>query len=153
MVPVSVFDATTAVTADVTVYAKWTINTFTLTYTAGAHGSVTGTSPQTVDYNTSGSEVTAVADANYYFVSWSDGVLTAARTDANVQADKSVTASFALPVMGGSVSIDGTTKFGSTLTANLSSLTYTPTISPDVPTYQWSAGVHQSGEQQHQHIL
>jgi hypothetical protein len=31
-----------------------------LTYTAGANGSITGTTPQTVNYNTSGTAVTAV---------------------------------------------------------------------------------------------
>jgi hypothetical protein len=40
--------------------------------------------------------VTAVPDANYHFVSWSDGVLTASRTDMNVTADLTATASFAL---------------------------------------------------------
>ena len=34
-------------------------------------------------------------DAGYHFVSWSDGLTSAARTDANVTADLSVTASFA----------------------------------------------------------
>ena len=40
--------------------------------------------------------MTAVPNAGYHFVSWSDGVLTAARTDTNVHANISVTASFAL---------------------------------------------------------
>ena len=70
--------------------------TFTLTYTAGAGGSLTGDSPQTVDYGGSGTEVTAVAALGYHFVDWSDGVLTAARTDTNITANLSVTANFAL---------------------------------------------------------
>ncbi len=40
--------------------------------------------------------VTAMPNTGYHFVSWSDGVLTAARTDLNVTADLSVTASFAI---------------------------------------------------------
>ncbi len=86
----------TAVTADRNVTATFAINTFTLTYTAGAGGAVTGTSPQTVDYNTSGTQVTAVADTGYHFTGWSDGLSTAARTDGNVTANKSVTANFAI---------------------------------------------------------
>ena len=43
-----------------------------------------------------GSEVTAVPNAGYHFVDWSDGVLTAARTDTNVTANVSVTANFAI---------------------------------------------------------
>ena len=57
-------------------------------------GSVTGANPQVVDYGTDGTAVTAVPAAGYHFVKWSDGVTTASRTDTNVTADKSVTASF-----------------------------------------------------------
>jgi hypothetical protein len=42
-----------------------------------------------------------VPDSNYHFTSWSDGVLTASRTDANVTSDISVTASFAINNTGG----------------------------------------------------
>jgi hypothetical protein len=83
------------VTANKSVTANFAINTYTLTYAAGAGGTITGTSPQTVNYNTSGSQVTATPNTGYHFASWSDGVLTAARTDANVTANKSVTANFA----------------------------------------------------------
>ena len=85
-----------AVTANISVTANFAINTFTLTYTAGANGTITGTSPQTVNYNTSGTAVTAVPNTGFHFVNWSDGVLTAARTDANVTANISVTANFAI---------------------------------------------------------
>ena len=44
----------TNVTADITVTANFAIDTYTLTYTAGAHGSISGTSPQTVDYGADG---------------------------------------------------------------------------------------------------
>ena len=67
----------------------------TLTYAAGAGGTISGITPQTVAYGGSGTQVTAVPSSGYGFVSWSDGVLTAARTDTNVTASKSVTASFA----------------------------------------------------------
>ena len=86
----------TNVTANVSVTANFAINTYTLTYTAGANGTITGTSPQTVNHGGDGSEVTAVPNAGYHFVDWSDGVLTAARTDTNVTANVSVTANFAI---------------------------------------------------------
>ena len=85
----------TNVTANVNATANFAINTYTLTYSAGANGSISGTTPQTVVYGGSGSAVTAVANTGYHFVSWSDGVLTATRTDANVLADITVTANFA----------------------------------------------------------
>ncbi|MDI6800130.1 MAG: stalk domain-containing protein [Actinomycetota bacterium] len=84
----------TNVTGNITVTASFAINTYTLTYTAGANGSITGTSPQTVNHGADGSQVTAVPAAGYHFTSWSDGVTTAARTDLNVTGDISVTASF-----------------------------------------------------------
>src|SRR5207244_5525546 len=82
--------------ADTTLYAKWTINTYTLTYTAGANGTITGTSPQTVNYGADGSAVTAVPDTGYHFVNWSDSSTQNPRTDINVTADISVTANFTI---------------------------------------------------------
>ncbi|MEO6669792.1 MAG: T9SS type A sorting domain-containing protein, partial [Ferruginibacter sp.] len=80
---------------NITVTANFTQNgPYTLTYTAGTGGTISGTSPQTVACGANGSTVTAVADACYTFTSWSDGVLTASRTDLNVQADITVTANF-----------------------------------------------------------
>ena len=87
----------TNVTANVSVTANFAINTYTLTYTAGANGTITGTSPQTVNHGADGTEVTAVPNAGYHFFNWSDGVLTASpRTDTNVTANVSVTANFAI---------------------------------------------------------
>ena len=82
--------------ANLSVTASFAINSYTLTYTASANGSISGTTPQTVNSGASGSPVTAVANAGYHFVSWSDGITTAARTDANVGANLSVTANFAI---------------------------------------------------------
>ncbi len=45
-------------------------------------------------YGGSGTQVTAVANPGYHFVFWSDGITTAARTDANVTASILVTANF-----------------------------------------------------------
>ena len=77
----------TSVAGDITVTAQFAINTYTLTYTAGANGSLTGVSPQTVNHGASGTEVTALPATGYHFVDWSDGVLTATRTDTNVTAN------------------------------------------------------------------
>ena len=42
--------------------ATFAITTYTLTYTAGANGTITATTPQTVDHGADGTEVTAVPD-------------------------------------------------------------------------------------------
>nr|WP_186382040.1 S-layer homology domain-containing protein [Paenibacillus terrae] len=47
------------------------------------------------------------------------------------------TAEPTLPTMGGKVSINGTAKYGETLTADISGITYAPDTGEDVPTYQW----------------
>ncbi len=73
---------------------------FTLTYTAGTGGTITGTSPQYVDNGANGNTVSAVANAGYAFSSWSDGVLTASRTDLAIAADLTVSASFVLVNFG-----------------------------------------------------
>ena len=60
-------------TANISVTANFAIDTFTLTYTAGAGGTITGDTSQTVNYGADGTAVTAVPDTGYHFVDWSDG--------------------------------------------------------------------------------
>ena len=82
--------------SNVTMYAQWTANqTYALTYTAGANGSIIGTTPQTVPSGAGGTPVTAVPNTGYYFVYWSDGDTSATRTDSNVINNLDVTATFA----------------------------------------------------------
>jgi len=69
---------------------------YTLTYVAGANGSLTGSSLQSVVVSFSGTSITAVPDPGYRFVNWSDASTANPRTDINVTADRSVTANFAL---------------------------------------------------------
>ncbi len=69
--------------------------TYTLTYTAGDHGSIQGEVDQTVIEGSDGTAVTAVPVEGYGFVQWSDGVTTATRQDTDVKGDISVTATFA----------------------------------------------------------
>lgn len=69
-------------------------DTFTLTYAAGANGTLIGVAVQSVEEGASGSAVFAAADAGYVFSSWSDASTDNPRTDTNVTADVTVTASF-----------------------------------------------------------
>lgn len=70
-------------------------NTYTLSYSAGTGGSLSGSATQSVQYGSDGSAVTAVPDAGYHFVGWSDSSTDNPRTDLSVIQDISVTASFA----------------------------------------------------------
>ena len=86
------------------------VTTYTLTYSAGSGGSITGVSPQTVEEGSNGTQVTAVPAGGRRFVSWSDGVLTASRTDTNILANLSVSATFELiPVVTRNVTVSAET--------------------------------------------
>jgi hypothetical protein len=94
----------TNVKADATYTGTFAIDTYKLHYVAGAGGTLLGVTSQTVDWSSGGTPVTAVPAAGYHFVSWSDGLTTATRTDSNVTANMSVTANFA-PNTGKSLTI------------------------------------------------
>jgi hypothetical protein len=94
----------------------WGALAYTLSYTAGANGHIAGDTSQTVIPGGNGTTVEAIPDnINCFFVRWSDGVLTASRTDTNVQHNIWVTAVFgkntytitASASSGGSISPSG----------------------------------------------
>jgi len=69
----------------------------TLTYLAGANGSLSGATSQVVPRGGSGTPVTATpSGSSYRFAGWSDGSVANPRTDSNVQNNITVTANFAL---------------------------------------------------------
>lgn len=85
------------VQADVTFTATFEaiqVETVTLTYTAGANGKITGTTPQTINKGASGTAVTATPNTGYAFEKWSDDKTTATRTDTKVQVSATYTATF-----------------------------------------------------------
>ena len=70
------------VTANINVTATFALDTYTLTYTAGAGGYDRRDEPADGRITaTDGTLVTATPNTGYHFVSWSDAFLTAARTD------------------------------------------------------------------------
>ncbi len=121
---------------------------YTLTYTAGANGAISGVSPQSVSSGASGTEVTAVPNAGYRFVSWSDGSTQNPRTDTNVAANISVTAGFTRNITTPTVTAwpaasaitYGQTLAASTLTGGAASVDGTfvfaaPDTAPDTGTF------------------
>ena len=72
--------------------------TYTLTYSAGANGSIEGIAIQTVEHGGDGTAVMAIAGAGCHFVRWSDGSTVNPRIDTGVTADVSVEAEFAVYV-------------------------------------------------------
>ncbi|MEI6575705.1 MAG: YDG domain-containing protein [Bacteroidota bacterium] len=66
-----------------------------LSYTAGANGTLSGSTAQTIVNGGNGTAITANPNAHYNFVNWSDGVIANPRTDLNVTNSISVTANFA----------------------------------------------------------
>ncbi|MFO8089260.1 MAG: serpin family protein [Desulfatiglandaceae bacterium] len=70
---------------------------FGLYYTAGPNGSITGETMQIVYPYADGTAVEAVPDPGYSFIQWSDGSTENPRTDTNVTANITVTATFHRP--------------------------------------------------------
>ena len=100
----NVNSASTTVTmnGDYTITANFAINTHTLTYTAGAGGTITApaTSPTTHNYGAVVT-ITAVPNTGYHFVNWTGNVSTvsnvnAASTTITMNANYSITANFAI---------------------------------------------------------
>lgn len=87
--PVNV-STTTKVTGDVTYYAIWQINSYTLTVTAGTGGTVSGSG--TYNYGATAT-LKATPSAGYHFVKWSDGNTNASRT-VTVTGNATYTATF-----------------------------------------------------------
>lgn len=87
--PVNV-STTTKVTGDVTYYAIWQINSYTLTVTAGTGGTVSGGG--TYNYGATAT-LKATPSAGYHFVKWSDGNTNASRT-VTVTGNATYTATF-----------------------------------------------------------
>lgn len=67
---------------------------FTLNYQASEGGIIEGESNQQVLSGHSGTEVTAVADDGFRFVSWSDGLKEASRSEKEVMTNYHLTANF-----------------------------------------------------------
>lgn len=84
----------TNVTENKTYTAMFRKKVYTLKYNAAKGGYIDGKAEQSVEYGSSGSKVTAVADKGYEFKNWSDGVQTAERTDKKITANKTLTAYF-----------------------------------------------------------
>ncbi|HCE42055.1 MAG TPA: hypothetical protein DET40_00720 [Lentisphaeria bacterium] len=75
-------------------------NTYELTFLSASNGSITGTTPQTIDYGDSSEAVTATPDANYQFANWTGSGWFKTTTEnpltiTDVESDRVITANFA----------------------------------------------------------
>jgi autotransporter-associated beta strand protein len=135
----------TNVMANNSVTATFAINQYTLNYAAGANGTISGMTTQTVNHGSSGTSVTAVPNTGYFFVSWSDGILTASRTDSSVMVNNSVTATFAINqyTFNYAAGANGTIRGSTTQTIDHGSNTSTVTAVPHTgyTFVSWSDGV------------
>jgi hypothetical protein len=86
----------TNVTSDLNYTANFAIDVKTVTYSAGAGGTVNGSWPQNVNCGSDGPWVLASANPSYSFVNWSDSSTTNPRHETNVTSNLSYTANFAI---------------------------------------------------------
>ncbi len=88
----------TNVTKDMTITANFAINVYTVTFIAGANGTLVGGSPQiqNVQYGADCAPVTAQADLGYHFVDWTGSIWSTENplTITKVTEDMTVTANF-----------------------------------------------------------
>ena len=84
----------TNITSAHTVSASYKRITHSLNYSAGAGGTISGSSSQVVNYGESGTSVTAAPLTGYHFVRWSDSSTIATRRETSTVANLSVSASF-----------------------------------------------------------
>lgn len=103
------------------------VTQFTLQYTAGSNGTLTGSTSQTVNQGSSGTAVTAVPDSGYEFSEWSDDSTTNPRTDTNVQGNITVSAIF----VSSTIATYDCTNFAATCSADKSSIVITWTAIND----------------------
>ena len=111
---------TITATQNVKVTANFAIDQFTVTATAGANGTVTGSGTYAYGSNVT---LTAMPGTHYHFAGWSDGVTTTSRTITATQ-NVNVAASFAIDtftvtataVANGTVTGGGTYAYGSNVT-------------------------------------
>lgn len=117
---------TFTVSSDRILTANFEISQYTLKYTAGENGSITGDTSQTVKHGANGTSVRAVPDTGYHFTKWSDSSTDNPRTDTDVTRDIDVTALFEInrytislypnPTEGGTVVNAGVYETGRQLT-------------------------------------
>jgi uncharacterized repeat protein (TIGR02543 family) len=86
------------VTSDHTISATFAIDTYTLSFTAGTNGNITGSTSQTVNHDSDCTVVEAVADANYHFTGWTGDYTGTANplTVTNVTSNMNITANFTI---------------------------------------------------------
>ena len=122
---------------------------YTLVYENGENGTISGELNQSVLSGESGKKVKAVANKGYVFVGWSDGVMTATRTDKNVYSDITVHPVFVKSGLSFSVTyetrMDGKVVDTVKLTAKAGkTVEYVPPKAPFAYTYEWSDGAEGS---------
>ena len=84
------------VQSDLDVVAGFSLYQYTLAYTAGTNGSLSGIVGQTVFHGSDGTAVQAIPVEGYHFIQWSDGSTQNPRVDLAVQGDRSVSAAFGI---------------------------------------------------------
>ncbi len=93
----------TNVTSNMNITANFAINMYTVIFTAGEHGSISGTAEQTLYFGENCTEVTAVPETGYHFTGWSGDYIGIENplTITNVTSDMNITANFSIDTYSG----------------------------------------------------
>jgi M6 family metalloprotease-like protein/uncharacterized repeat protein (TIGR02543 family) len=124
------------------------IQKFTVTFTSGGNGSLTGTASQIVKYGAAATAVTAVADAGYHFVSWtgSNGFASTENplTVAAVTANMTIIATFGRDAVNGACGSSSGGVFTAAPTTNLCTSGVASGVSGSGP-WNWSCNGQYGG--------
>jgi len=82
--------------ASLSVIASFALTSYSLNYSAGSHGSLTGNTSQTVSCGSNGTAVTAIPDTCYHFTQWSDSYTVNPRQDNHITGNLTLTALFVI---------------------------------------------------------
>ena len=117
------------------------IQSFSVTFAAGANGTLSGNTLQTVNYGSSAATVTALPAPGYFFVNWTEGgsvvSSVAALVVSNVSASHSFSANFAPSPVNGACGSGNGAFFNLAPAANLCALGTAGPVSGSGP-WSWS---------------
>ncbi len=80
--------------SNINVTAMFEKLTYTVSYSTDGNGEISGETNQTLEHGDDATSITAIPNEGYKFVKWSDGIMTATRTDRYIYKDIAVVALF-----------------------------------------------------------
>jgi 2',3'-cyclic-nucleotide 2'-phosphodiesterase (5'-nucleotidase family) len=115
-----------------------TIQSYNLTFTTDGNGTLSGTTPQSVDFGASSSAVAANGNAGYSFLNWNGTTYANPLTVTNVTASQTITANFTATPVNGVCGIDDEKTLAATAPTNLCASGAATAVTGDGHPWSWT---------------